>query len=108
MLPLRHLSEMVLSAVSHTPLARLLILLTTSSSSTYVLFDRSELPPTHIIQGTADRTVPYKYASEIQDLVPQAELVTIMNGGHDITVTHAKGVNAALLRFLSGGLSFDA
>ena len=57
------------------------------------------------VQGTSDRTVPYKYASKIQALVPQAELVTIVDGGHDITVTHANEVNAALLHFLSGGLA---
>ncbi|KAG6333007.1 hypothetical protein ID866_6084 [Astraeus odoratus] len=54
-----------------------------------------------LIHGTADRTVPYKYASKIQTLVPQAELVTIEGGGHDITITHASEVNDALLRFLS-------
>jgi pimeloyl-ACP methyl ester carboxylesterase len=58
-----------------------------------------------LIHGTADKTVPYKYASKIQALVPQAKLVTIVDGGYDITVTHAKEVNAALLHFLSGGLA---
>ncbi|KAH0840377.1 Alpha/Beta hydrolase protein [Lanmaoa asiatica] len=58
-----------------------------------------------LIHGTADKTVPYKYAFKIQDLVPQAKLVTIAGGGHDIAVTHAKEVNAALLYFLSGGLA---
>lgn len=61
----------------------------------------------HILQGTADKTVPYKYTSKIQALVPRAELVTIIDGGHDITITHAKEVNAALLRFLSRGLASD-
>ncbi|KAF8549951.1 alpha/beta-hydrolase [Imleria badia] len=60
-----------------------------------------------LIHGTADKTVPYKCASKIQDLVPQAKLVTIIDGGHDITVTHANEVNAALLHFLSGGLTSD-
>ncbi|KAG9308388.1 Alpha/Beta hydrolase protein [Chiua virens] len=55
-----------------------------------------------IIHSTADKTVQYKYASKIQALVPRAMLVTIIDGGHDITVTHAKDVNAALLHFLSG------
>ncbi|KIJ69727.1 hypothetical protein HYDPIDRAFT_164024 [Hydnomerulius pinastri MD-312] len=54
-----------------------------------------------LIHGTADKTVPYKYASKIQALVPQAELVTIEDGGHDITITHASEVNSALLQFLS-------
>ncbi|KAF9226936.1 alpha/beta-hydrolase [Gyrodon lividus] len=55
-----------------------------------------------LIHGTADKTVPYKYASKIQTLVPKAELVTIEDGGYDITVTHANEVIAALLQFLSG------
>ncbi|KAH7887293.1 Alpha/Beta hydrolase protein [Phlebopus sp. FC_14] len=54
-----------------------------------------------LIHGTADKTVPYKYASKMQALVPHAELVTIEEGGHDITVTRATEVNAALLQFLS-------
>ncbi|KAF8432929.1 alpha/beta-hydrolase [Boletus edulis BED1] len=53
-----------------------------------------------LIHGTADKTVPYKYTSKIQALVPQAKLVTIVDGGHDITVTHADEVNTALLHFL--------
>ncbi|KAG9317931.1 Alpha/Beta hydrolase protein [Chiua virens] len=60
-----------------------------------------------VIHGTADKAVQYKYASKIQALVPRAMLVTIIDGGHDITVTHAKDVNAALLHFLSGGLPAD-
>jgi pimeloyl-ACP methyl ester carboxylesterase len=54
-----------------------------------------------LVHGTADKTVPYKYASKIQSLVPQAKLVTVIDGGHDVTVTHAKEVNTALLHFLS-------
>lgn len=58
------------------------------------------------MQGTADKTVPYKYASKIRDLVPHADLVTISNGGHDITITHASDVSAALLRFLANDYSY--
>ncbi|KAG0695983.1 Alpha/Beta hydrolase protein [Suillus ampliporus] len=54
-----------------------------------------------LIHGTADKTVPYKYASKIRNLVPHADLVTISDGGHDITETHASEVNAALLHFLA-------
>jgi len=57
-------------------------------------------------KGTADTTVPYKYASKIRDLVPHADLVTISDGGHDITITHASDVNAALLRFLANDYSY--
>ena len=77
----------------------------TSSLSTYVLFRHLSSSHAHSPQGTADKTVPYKYAAKIQALVPQAKLVTIVDGGHDITVTHAKEVNAALLHFLSTRLA---
>jgi len=43
-----------------------------------------------IIHGTNDRTVPYKYAAKIQSLLPEgsiSKLVTIENGGHDLTLT---------------------
>ncbi|OAX37452.1 alpha/beta-hydrolase [Rhizopogon vinicolor AM-OR11-026] len=59
-----------------------------------------------IIHGTADDTVLYKFASKIRDLVPQADLVTISDGGHDITITHASDVSAALLRFLADNYSY--
>jgi len=59
-----------------------------------------------LIHGTSDKTVPYKYASKINNLVPQADLVTISDGGHDLTVTHASEVNALLLRFLADDYSY--
>lgn len=59
-----------------------------------------------LIHGTSDKTVPYKYASKIHSLVPQADLVTISDGGHDITVTHASEVNAFLLDFLADDYSY--
>ncbi|KAG1743636.1 Alpha/Beta hydrolase protein [Suillus paluster] len=60
-----------------------------------------------LIHGTADKTVPYKYAFQIRNIVPPADLVTISDGGHDITVTHASEVNAALLHFLSDEYSYN-
>ncbi|KAG2132200.1 Alpha/Beta hydrolase protein [Suillus cothurnatus] len=59
-----------------------------------------------LIHGTSDKTVPYKYASKINNLVPQADLVTISDGGHDLTVTHASEVNALLLHFLADDYSY--
>ncbi|KIK34869.1 hypothetical protein CY34DRAFT_812597 [Suillus luteus UH-Slu-Lm8-n1] len=59
-----------------------------------------------LIHGTADKTVPYKYASKMQTLVPQANLVTISDGGHDITTTHASEVNDLLLHFLADDYSY--
>ena len=52
-------------------------------------------------QGTADRTVPYKYALRIQALVPSSELITIEDGGHDLTVSHPQEVVDALLHWFS-------
>jgi len=57
------------------------------------------------MKGTADKTVPYKYAYMIRDLVTHADLVTISDGGHDITITHASEVNAALIHFLADDYS---
>ncbi|KAG2361606.1 Alpha/Beta hydrolase protein [Suillus spraguei] len=59
-----------------------------------------------LIHGTSDKTVPYKYASKIQSLVPQADLATINDGGHDVIVTHASEVNALLLHFLADEYSY--
>jgi pimeloyl-ACP methyl ester carboxylesterase len=59
-----------------------------------------------LIHGTSDKTVPYKYASKMRILVPQADLVTISDGGHDITTTHASEVNASLLHFLADDYSY--
>ncbi|KAI6042291.1 Alpha/Beta hydrolase protein [Pisolithus marmoratus] len=54
-----------------------------------------------LIHGTADKNVPYKYASKILTLVPHAHLLTIDGAGHDIIVTHATQVSDALVQFLS-------
>ncbi|KAI6043741.1 Alpha/Beta hydrolase protein [Pisolithus marmoratus] len=64
---------------------------TLSSSSIQIL----------LVHGTADKTVPYKYASKILTLVPHAHLLTIDGAGHDIIVTHATHVSDALVQFLS-------
>jgi pimeloyl-ACP methyl ester carboxylesterase len=61
---------------------------------------------TFAIKGTADKTVPYKYASKMRTLVPQANLVTISDGGHDITTTHASEVNNLLSHFLADDYSY--
>ncbi|TFK79834.1 alpha/beta-hydrolase [Polyporus arcularius HHB13444] len=53
-----------------------------------------------VIWGTADKVVPYRYASRVQTLIPHSELVTIDGGPHDITITHGDEVSRALLEFL--------
>ena len=50
-------------------------------------------------QGTEDRTVPYKYAARIQELLPQSELITIQGGGNDLTVSHPETIVSAFTRF---------
>ena len=75
---LSHLvSEMALFAASHMPSARCPTLPMESFLSTHVFSHHPGSSHAHSLQGTADKTVPYKYASKIQALVPQAKLVTI-------------------------------
>jgi len=52
-----------------------------------------------LIWGTADNTVPYKYAARIQELLPQSELITVQGGGHDLTVSHPETIVSAFTRF---------
>ena len=57
--------------------------------------------PTLVIHGDADRIVPYASAgARTVKMVQGARLVTIKNGPHFITWTHADEVNNALLSFL--------
>jgi len=57
--------------------------------------------PTLVIHGDADRIVPYASAgARTVKMVQGARLVTIKNGPHCITWTHADEVNSALLSFL--------
>ncbi|KAK0207113.1 Alpha/Beta hydrolase protein [Desarmillaria ectypa] len=56
-----------------------------------------------LIHGTRDRTVLYKYASEIQALLPpgaKSKLVTVSDGGHDLTISHPDLVLAEMDKFL--------
>ncbi|TFY71975.1 hypothetical protein EVG20_g1011 [Dentipellis fragilis] len=52
-----------------------------------------------LIWGTADNTVPYKYASQMQSLVPQSTLITIQGGRHDLTISHPETISDAIVRF---------
>lgn len=56
-------------------------------------------------KGTADNTVPYKYASRVQSLVPQAELITIEDGGHDLTISHPDTITSEFVRFFESASS---
>ncbi|KAH9833872.1 alpha/beta-hydrolase [Rhodofomes roseus] len=55
-----------------------------------------------LVWGTSDAVVPYKTSKRVRTLVPSAQLLTIEGGSHDITITHAKEVGAALVRFFKG------
>jgi non-heme chloroperoxidase len=60
--------------------------------------------PTLVIHGDADRIVPIKGSGErTAKLVKGARLVTIKDGPHAITWTHADEVNAELVNFLGKG-----
>jgi pimeloyl-ACP methyl ester carboxylesterase len=52
-----------------------------------------------LIHGTADTTVPYKYATRIQRLMPSSKLITLDSAGHDLVLSHSKEVGDALIRF---------
>jgi len=58
--------------------------------------------PTLVIQGSADRIVPFASSGQrTAKLVKGAELVVINDGPHNIAWTHAEEVNAALTVFLA-------
>jgi non-heme chloroperoxidase len=60
--------------------------------------------PTLVIHGDADRIVPYHVAgAKTAKMVKGARLVTIKDGPHAITWTHAEEVNSALVDFLGVG-----
>lgn len=60
--------------------------------------------PTLVIHGDADRIVPIKASGEkTAKLVKGARLVTIKDGPHAVTWTHADEVNAELVNFLGKG-----
>jgi pimeloyl-ACP methyl ester carboxylesterase len=72
------------------------------------LFMRSRCPalealrgvPVLVVVGAKDPTTPASAAAEIRRRLPDAELVTVPDGGHVVLLEHAEIVNAALLRFL--------
>jgi non-heme chloroperoxidase len=60
--------------------------------------------PTLVIHGDADRIVPFSAAGmRTAKLIKGARLVTVKEGPHCITWTHAEQVNSALLEFLGKG-----
>ncbi|KAH9947200.1 alpha/beta-hydrolase [Amylocystis lapponica] len=52
-----------------------------------------------LIWGTADSVVPFSNAARVCALVPSAELLTVPEGGHDLTISHAQEVGRALADF---------
>jgi non-heme chloroperoxidase len=60
--------------------------------------------PTLVIHGDADRIVPFTAAGmRSAKLIKGARLITVKEGPHCITWTHAEQVNSALLEFLGKG-----
>ena len=60
--------------------------------------------PTLVIHGDADRIVPFTAAGmRTAKLIQGARLITVKEGPHYITWTHAEQVNSALLEFLGKG-----
>jgi len=69
-------------------------------------FDRLGRPESHwdvlIIHGTADNTVPFKYAEAIKARIPSASQVTLEEAGHDLLVVspHSETVVESLVKFI--------
>ncbi|KAG8932208.1 hypothetical protein FRC01_000130 [Tulasnella sp. 417] len=53
-----------------------------------------------VVWGTADTVVPYSLATQVLTHIPRAKLVTVAGAGHDLLITHAEEVGAALVDFL--------
>jgi non-heme chloroperoxidase len=67
---------------------------------------RADLPkinvPMLVIQGDDDRVLPYpKTGKRLPGMIKDVQLVTIDQGPHAISWTHADQVNAALLKFMA-------
>ena len=56
--------------------------------------------PTLVIWGTLDGVVPYSASDQIREVIPQAELVPIEKGTHDITYRQPSQVGQAISIFL--------
>ena len=56
--------------------------------------------PVQVIVGDKDQMTPLKYASYLQDQLPQAELVIIKNGTHMVFAEQADLVNEKIQNFL--------
>lgn len=65
---------------------------------------RQRLPeiqaPTLVIGATADRMTPWKFSQYLADQIPRAELVTIQDAGHMMTLEAPDQVAAAVSRFV--------
>ena len=59
--------------------------------------------PTLVIWGTLDGVVPYSTSNRIKEIIPQAKLVTIEEGTHDITYRQPSQVGEAISIFLDKG-----
>lgn len=61
--------------------------------------------PTLLVFGASDRLYPEPYASRWLELVPGAELQTIAEAGHLLTIEQPDAVAAAVTAFLAGDLT---
>ena len=57
--------------------------------------------PVLVIWGKLDGVVPHFQSDQLIEAIPQAELVTIEEGTHDITYRHPSQVGEAIASFLS-------
>jgi pimeloyl-ACP methyl ester carboxylesterase len=57
--------------------------------------------PTLIIWGDSDKMIPPQYAKELEDTIPNNELVLMENCGHAPYVEKPREFNEIVLKFLS-------
>ncbi|KIY68414.1 alpha beta-hydrolase [Cylindrobasidium torrendii FP15055 ss-10] len=56
-----------------------------------------------IIHGTADKTIPFAHAKQIQELLPegtQSEVVYVEGGPHDLPISHADFMLSSITQFI--------
>lgn len=58
--------------------------------------------PTLIIWGDSDKMIPPQYAKELEDTIPNNEMVVMENCGHTPYVEKPREFNEIVLKFLSG------
>ncbi len=59
--------------------------------------------PTLLVWGESDKLIPPVYAERWQELVPDADLVTVAEAGHMVPIEQPDQVAAAIEKHIDGG-----